>query len=224
MNKRLAVAAVLVFAAFGFAGAADAHVTVHPNALPSGGYTVVNIRVPNERPTANTTKVDVQFPAGFYSVSTEAVPGWKASVKYRKLAKPITVNGQTQSQEVDQVIFTGKLRPHQFAEFPLSIATPSLKAGTLLTFKALQTYSNGEIVRWIGPPSADTPAPQVKITSASSPVEDFPGGVSVIKKDVRQPAAAAQESSTSAPLLGAVIGLPLLGAAGVGVARRRRNA
>jgi uncharacterized protein len=41
------------------------------------------------------------------------------------------------------------------------------KPGTTLTFKALQTYSNGDIVRWIGPPDSEEPAPQVKLTSTS---------------------------------------------------------
>lgn len=218
MTKRLLLVASFALAALGFAGAASAHVTLHPNALPSGGYTVIDVRVPNERPAANTTKVDVQFPPGFYSVSYEQVPGWRTTIEYRKLAKPITVNGETQSQEVDQVIFTGKLPPHQFVEFPLSIAVPSVKPGTILTFKALQTYSNGEIVRWIGPPSADTPAPQVKVTSASSSVADFPGGVKAIKNTVRN--TVFKDTSRK---VGAVIGLPLLGLAGIGVARRRRR-
>ena len=32
--------------------------------------------------------------------------------------------------------------------------------GTSLTFKALQTYDDGEVVRWIGAPDADEPAPR----------------------------------------------------------------
>jgi uncharacterized protein len=40
------------------------------------------------------------------------------------------------------------------------------KPGTSLTFKALQTYGNGKVVRWIGPADADNPAPQVKVTAA----------------------------------------------------------
>jgi uncharacterized protein len=39
--------------------------------------------------------------------------------------------------------------------------------GKSLTFKALQTYSSGEVVRWIGAPDADEPAPQVKLTATS---------------------------------------------------------
>ncbi|HEY6777023.1 MAG TPA: DUF1775 domain-containing protein, partial [Thermoleophilaceae bacterium] len=39
-------------------------------------------------------------------------------------------------------------------------------AGSSLTFKAVQTYSSGEVVRWIGPPDSEEPAPQVKLTAA----------------------------------------------------------
>jgi periplasmic copper chaperone A len=205
MAKRYLVFVLAAVAALVIAGLAEAHVTVHPNALPSGGFTVVNIRVPNERATANTAKVDVQFPSGFYSVDHQAVPGWRVKVIYRKLAKPITVNGQTQGQEVGRVVFTGKLPPKQFVDLPLSVAVPSRKAGTVLTFKALQTYSNGEIVRWIGPPGAATPAPQVKIVSANSPVADYPGGVGVIENTTRKTQSASltpADGTAFAPLLG----------------------
>ena len=40
------------------------------------------------------------------------------------------------------------------------------QAGKALTFKALQTYSSGEVVRWIGPPDAEEPAPQVTLTAS----------------------------------------------------------
>ena len=44
------------------------------------------------------------------------------------------------------------------------------KPGQTLTFKALQTYSNGDVVRWIGAPDADEPAPRVQLTAAASGV------------------------------------------------------
>jgi periplasmic copper chaperone A len=47
----------------------------------------------------------------------------------------------------------------------LSLAIPD-KAGSALTFKAVQTYDSGEVVRWIGPPDSDEPAPQVELTAA----------------------------------------------------------
>ena len=78
-----------------------------------------------------------------------------------------------------------------------SRSMPDSKAGTLLTFKALQTYSNGEVVRWIGNPTADAPAPQVLIRSADSPVLDYPAGANTAKQ------------SMGKTLTGFVFGLPL---------------
>jgi Domain of unkown function (DUF1775) len=37
------------------------------------------------------------------------------------------------------------------------------EAGSDMTFPAVQVYSNGETVRWIGPPDADSPAPTVAV-------------------------------------------------------------
>jgi uncharacterized protein YcnI len=121
---------------------------------------------------------------GFIFLSPPAVPGWSVKVINRKLAKRVTVFGEQHTTEVGRVVWTsGKgIAKGQFMQFPVSVAVPAAKAGSLLTFKAVQTYSNGEVVRWIGSPSADTPAPQVLVRSASSPVQDYPGGVSAARK------------------------------------------
>jgi uncharacterized protein len=162
-----ALAAILVPAA-----TAAAHVTVQPNEAPAGGFTRLDVRVPNERDDAGTTKVEVKFPPGFASASTEPVPGWTARVTMRKAAEPIEMHGEQATQEVSTITWTGDgrtgiVKPGEFQDFGLSLATPD-KPGSKLTFKALQTYSNGEVVRWIGPPDADEPAPQVTLTSAQA--------------------------------------------------------
>jgi uncharacterized protein YcnI len=213
--KKLVVSALAAFAAaLAVAAAAQAHVTVHPNALPASGFQVINIRIPNEEDKASTTKLVVQFPPGFPDASWQPVGGgWKASITFRKLAKPVIVEGEKLTEEVNTVTFTGgRLAPGQFMEFPLSVATPS-KAGAVLTFKAVQTYSNGDIVRWIGAPGTDTPAPQVLLTNENSAVQDFPGGVTAAKK---------ARSSGHATLYGFIFGVPLLALTGLGLARRRR--
>jgi uncharacterized protein YcnI len=213
--KKLALSStVALVAALASAAVAQAHVTVHPNALPAGGFQLINIRIPNEEEKASTTKVVVQFPAGFPDASWQAVSGgWKATITFRKLAKPVIVEGEKLTQEVNTVTFSGgRISPGQFIEFPLSVATPS-KAGAVLTFKAVQTYSNGDVVRWIGAPGTDTPAPQVLLTNENSAVQDFPGGVTAAKK---------ARASGHATLYGLVIGIPLLGLTGLGVVRRRR--
>ena len=69
--------------------AAQAHVTIQPDTAPAGGFTRLDVRVPNERDDAATTKVDVQLPPGFISASYEPVPGWDAKVMMGKADKPI---------------------------------------------------------------------------------------------------------------------------------------
>jgi periplasmic copper chaperone A len=154
-----------------FPAAAGAHVTVQPGEVPAGGFTRLDVRVPTERENASTTKVEVQFPPGFTTASTEPVPGWTAEVTRAKLAKPqVNDEGEKITDRVDTVTWTGdgeqgKIGPGEFQDFGLSVAIPD-KAGSALTFKAVQTYSNGEVVRWIGPPDSEEPAPQVKLTAA----------------------------------------------------------
>jgi uncharacterized protein len=172
--------------------------------------------VPNERPKASTTRIDMQLPAGFLFLSYQPTPGWATRMLYRKLAKPVTVFGEKFTQEADRVVWTsrgGRIRPGEFMEFPLSVAMPNGKKGTLLTFKAVQTYSNGEIVRWIGSPDADAPAPQVMLAGANEQIADYPAGVAAARK---------RTTSSLHAALGIVIGIPLAGIAGFALLRRRR--
>jgi len=216
--KRTIAAIAAVTSVLALAGTAAAHVRLLPNALPSGGFTVVNVRVPNELVKAATVKVDVQFPSGILFVQWAGVNGgWSAHVYYRKLDKPVKAFGEQLTSEVDHVVFSGgRVQPNQFAQFPILLSVPAARAGTVLTFKAVQTYSNGEVVRWIGVPTSDTPAPQVMVTPADSAVAEYPGGIPAIRKS--------RSTSGRAPLLGLVLGVPALGAGGLLLARRRRQA
>ena len=124
-----------------------------------------------ELDNASTTKVDVQFPSGFIFASYEAEPGWKVTVKRKKLDTPVTAEGEKFTEEVSQITWTGsgadgKIGPGQFKDFGLSVQIPD-KAGTKLKFPAIQTYSNGKVVRWIGSESSEEPAPLVEVTAAS---------------------------------------------------------
>jgi uncharacterized protein YcnI len=166
---------VLVSAAaalLALAPVASAHVTLQPEEIPAGGFTRIDVRVPTERDDASTTKVEVQLPPGFLFVSTEPVPGWDAKIVKRKLDKPVEQFGEQISEEVGQISFTATggaagIGPGEFQDFGLSVSVPD-KAGSSLTFKAVQTYSSGEVVRWIGPPDSEEPAPQVKLAAAEA--------------------------------------------------------
>lgn len=161
------IAAALAAGTMVAAPAAHAHVTLQPKEAPAGGFVRVNVRVPNERDKASTQQVRVQFPPGFLAISYEPAAGWDIEVKKRKLVKPAELFGEKVTEEVDEVAFTAnkgqEIGPGQFRDFGLSLRIPETPNATL-TFKALQTYSNGEVVRWIGGPDADEPAPQVKVT------------------------------------------------------------
>jgi uncharacterized protein YcnI len=141
-------------------------------AAVAGAFTVENVRVPNERDTASTVKVDLELPPGFIAASYEPKLGWSVKVTKQKLTKPIQTDDGPIDEQVRRITFTGhgkngRIAPGQFMDFPLSVQIPG-KPGDKLTFKALQTYSNGEVVRWIGAPDSDTPAPIVTVTKAAA--------------------------------------------------------
>lgn len=182
-----------VVAALVLAPAAAAHVTLQPPEAPAGGFTRLDVRVPNERDNAGTTKVVVQMPPGFLSVSTEPVPGWDAELTMRRLDEPVEQFGEQVTEEVGRITFTADgeasaIQPGHFRDFGLSLRVPEGRPGTMLTFKALQTYSNGEVVRWIGPPDSEEPAPQVELTAAeeeeaAAPAAEEPAAPAASEED-----------------------------------------
>jgi periplasmic copper chaperone A len=169
MRKIPLVAAVLSLA---LPAAAQAHVTVHPSTVPAGGEdTLLSIRVPNEMDNASVTKVDLLLPPGFVAADFQPVPGWTTKVTKVKLPTPVKTDDGTITERVGRITWTNTnkadaIPPEAFQDFNLSVLVPG-KAGDTLTFKALQTYSDGHIVRWIGPESSDNPAPTIKVTAAS---------------------------------------------------------
>lgn len=228
MNRFTHLAVLTAVATSSICAVASAHVTLQPNEVPAGAFKRLDIRVPNERDDASTKKVQVKFPAGFIFVSYEPVAGWTAKVKMAKLDKPVEAFGEQHTEQVDTVTFTttGKgIAPGQFQDFGLSVGLPDT-AGTTLTFRAIQTYSNGEVVRWIGPPDADQPAPQVKLVAAASKAAIAAATGAATNT---MPAAATgdggADGSDTLSVIALIVGaLGLLaGVAGLAVARRARR-
>jgi uncharacterized protein YcnI len=180
-------AAVLagVMAAVGIgAGPASAHVTVNPREATQGGYAKLAFRVPNERDNASTTKLEVNIPpeTAIASVSVRPMPGWTATVERAKLATPLKVHGEDVTEAVSKITWIAAagsdVKPGQFQEFEVS-AGP-LPEVDQIVFKALQTYSNNEIVRWIEEPAAaggeepEHPAPVLKLAKAAPAATSSP--------------------------------------------------
>jgi periplasmic copper chaperone A len=199
--------AAVVALVLALAPVAGAHVTLQPSEAPAGGFTRLDVRVPTERDDASTTKVEVQFPPGFLSVSSEPVPGWNAELSMRRLDQPVEQFGEQVNEEVGSITFSGgEIGPGEFQDFGLSVAVPEGRPGSMLTFKAVQTYSSGEVVRWIGPPDSDEPAPQVELTAAEEEAGSAPAA--------QQPAApAASEEDDDGN--GLAIAALIVGAAGL---------
>jgi uncharacterized protein len=208
-------AAAALALALGLPTAAAAHVTLQPTEAPAKGFVVEDLRVPNEEATA-TTRVSVKFPDGFAEVSFQPVPGWSVKVKKTKLAKPITTDeGDKLTEQVSVVTWTGgRIAPGEFQDFPMLLQIPD-RAGTTLTFKAIQAYDNGKVVRWIGPPDAQEPAPQVKVTAAEGQTASTTPAASTSNEE------GDGDSNTLALIALIVGGLGLLAAAGAWVTRRR---
>ncbi|SCE50719.1 Uncharacterized protein YcnI [Streptomyces sp. DvalAA-14] len=182
MRGRAATVAALAGSAVLLAAVpAFAHVTVTPDTAQKGAYSTVSFKVPDEEDHANTTKVEVNLPTDhpIASVSIQPVPGWTAQVTTTKLATPMKTDDGTVDQAVSKITWSGgKIAPGQFQQFPVSLGPLPADADSL-SFKALQTYDNGDIVRWIeipqaGQPEPQNPAPTLKLTAAD-PADGAPG-------------------------------------------------
>jgi uncharacterized protein YcnI len=165
-----AAAAVLLLAV-----PALAHVTVTPDSVPAGSAAVLTFHVPNEEAHADTTRVDMQIPTThpIAQLLVKPIPGWKISVRTVNLAKPVVTDDGQFTQAVSEVIWSGgQIAPGQFQDFTVS-ADPLPQGVSQMVFKAIQTYSNGDVVRWIdlaqpGQAEPAHPAPILTLTTGTA--------------------------------------------------------
>ncbi|MEH0818644.1 MULTISPECIES: YcnI family copper-binding membrane protein [unclassified Micromonospora] len=237
--RRPATAAALAFAAvttavLGFAGPASAHVTVNPTDATQGSYGRFAFRVPNESDTASTTKVEVVLPenAPVGSVSTMPVAGWTVAVEKRKVDPPVEVHGSQLTEAVSKLTWTATgeaaVKPGQFQEFPVSMGP--LPQVDRMVFKTLQTYSDGNIARWIEEPTPggeepENPAPVLALSPASAAAASpapgaSPAGQAEADDDDDE---GSDGAATGLAIAGLVAGLAGLLLGGLAFARTRRE-
>ncbi|WP_328510072.1 YcnI family protein [Streptomyces mirabilis] len=239
-SRIAAAGAVAASAVLAVSAPAFAHVSVQPEGeAAKGGYAVVDFKVPNERDNASTNQVEVNFPTDhpLASVMPQPLDGWSVKVTKTKLAKPLTMHGEKISEAVSKVTWTatGKgIEPGFFQKFPLSVGALPEDTDELV-FKAIQTYDNKEVVRWIEPQKAgqeepENPAPVLTLSEASADGHHGSSGTAKGASDTSTAAPAASTSASSADssdttarVLG-VVGI-VVGAAGVayGVLAGRRR-
>lgn len=209
----LTVLGVLTLLVLGATSAA-AHVTVNPSEAAKGSFAKLTFRVPNESDTAATIKVEVAFPEDHtFNARVKPVPGWTVDVEADDTGtKLITWSG-------------GRIEPGQFQEFDIS-GGPLPDDVDSIEFKAVQTYDDGEVVRWIdsvveGEEEPEHPAPTLTLVEGDA---DGGHGAAANDEEESTDTTLAAESATSdddggtdavavAALVVAVIALLLGGAA-----------
>jgi len=140
---------------------AMAHATIHPAKVKADSLARIVLRVEGER-SVPAVRVAVQLPRGLTEVRVPQVPGWKRAVSGRV----VTWSG-------------GSIGHGQFGTFTVGARFPDA-GGKELAFPTVQTYANGEVVRWIGPASSERPAPRLRLTKAAKePTPALPPSVTI---------------------------------------------
>ena len=148
---RLTVAlATAVGVALLAAASAFAHARVLPAEALAGG-TPFTLSVPNEKENATTTKIVLTVPEGFNIGLLADSPGWERALQ---------TTGSGEDERVEKVTWTST--GNGTDEGALLEFTGRSDAGSY-TFQVEQSYSDGSVVDWAGPPDADEPAPVVEM-------------------------------------------------------------
>ena len=150
MSARRLLAGLAAAAAL-LAGAApaSAHIQVRPAQAAPADPVLWTVLVPSEQP-AGTREVELAIPRGVIPFSFEDTPGWTR-------AETKNPDGSLRS-----VRWRGRTRSDGLATFRFLASTPDAEGP--IEWKAIQTYRDGEVVRWIGAQDSENPASVTTIT------------------------------------------------------------
>jgi uncharacterized protein YcnI len=160
-NLLLRVGLVGTFFTLAVCAPAWAHVVVSPEEATAGDYVTFTVSVPTEKEVP-TTEIRVEVPDGFVLSGVQPVPGWEhAFEEDGGIVTAVTFSG-------------GEIRPREFQQFLVQAQAPE-KPGEY-PWKAMQTYEDGSVVEWTGPPDAEEPASVIEVVSggAEDPVSRSP--------------------------------------------------
>jgi uncharacterized protein YcnI len=216
------------------ATAASAHVTVNPDDTGANGYSHLTFNVPNESPTAKTSKLEVKLPTDtpFTSVSVKPVEGWSAQVITSDLPAPISVAGATVTKAPSSVVWTAdpahQLGQNEYQAFSLSVGRLPA-AGTAVTLPAAQTYTDGTVVNWDEKAVEGQPEPKHPAPSFTTTAEDegtAPGSATAAPANAAPISQTSEESGDGKSVWGIVLGAAgfVLGAAALGIVLADRRA
>jgi uncharacterized protein YcnI len=130
-----------------------AHVVVSPEQVTAGDYETLTVSVPTEKEIP-TTKIRVEVPKGFLLSGVQPVPGWEHTFEEDGgVVRAVTFSG-------------GEIRPREFQQFLVQAQAPE-EPGEY-AWKAFQTYEDGSVVAWTGPPDSEEPASVIEVISGGS--------------------------------------------------------
>jgi uncharacterized protein YcnI len=198
-------AALFVIGAFALVLApwAGAHAEIGPENVPANSVSTFVLRVEGEEDSA-TVKVAMQLPRGVTNAKPEPAPGWKAN----RAGRVVTWTG-------------GRLPQGQSVKFEVTAHFPN-SPGRTLTFPTVQTYADGTVVRWIGAPSSDTPAPTISLTAAAPPPPPPPPVTTTTTTPTTPSQDEDDDGGSTGWIIGAVVLVVLVGS-GIALLRRRRR-
>jgi len=154
-RRRLPVALLCLLLLFGEASAAaQAHIQIAPTSAAPGDSVRFTVLVPGER-RQQTRRVELKVPAGLLPFSFADAPGWT------RRTVPSGDGG------IARIVWTGRLAADGFVEFSFLAGTPDRPGA--IAWKAIQVYSDGAVVRWIGPPGSEQPAPVTRLVAGLTP-------------------------------------------------------
>lgn len=156
--KKIFAVTIFVFTLCAFATSAFAHAHIEPDTAAKGSSGTFVLTLPNERSDADTTEIALVFdednPIGDAAVTT--FDDWKSNAEYLsdgEVLQKITLTG-------------GRITGENSASFDIELKDLPGK-GDSFTIKVLQTYSDGQVVRWIDEPEADGAEPDHPALSIS---------------------------------------------------------
>jgi uncharacterized protein YcnI len=114
-------------------------------------------------------------PASAHVTVNAATAGWTATTHTTKLTTPLKTDDGQATEAIATITWTATpnnaIKPGQFQEFEVSLGP--LPDTDQIVFKALQTYSDGDVVRWIDEPTTtgaepEHPAPVLNLADATT--------------------------------------------------------
>lgn len=175
MRATLSLAAAAAFVGSCFTTpAALAHATLEQQQAEAGSFYKAVMRIGHGCEGAPTTAVRIRIPDGVRQAKPMPKPGWELKTVVEKLDQPYDWYGQTVTEDVREIVWSGgKLPDNFYDEFVFRAKLPD-DGAEVLYFKTVQECETG-VHRWIDIPeegkSAEDypePAPSLTLTKGRS--------------------------------------------------------